>query len=349
MVFYKMSLKIPQQNQTYLDIAASFIDYSLSHVKVTKNIGLLRGATGVYAICALIHRSRNVEKSNWCIQQLNASVALVSQSKSEDFWSELDFGRAGIIMAALSITESGFWPRDIIPRAQILQIAFRLFQDGVEMGEKGHLAWTNAVQPYKMWGQNHGSTGILQQFFRLPEMFQNRTVVRYIRNTLDYFLTLQYSSGNFPTPLRAPYPTIPDILIQWCHGGPAFIPVMGEAYLRFRDERYYTSMQRAVDNMWEKGLLTKGLMLCHGISGNTYMFFYAYRIKGDPKYLYRAIKFQEFVLKTPSLSDPTKMVQNYPWVLYGSSYLSALPLWSDMLFEGADFKQMHMPGFALTF
>ncbi len=100
------------------------------------------------------------------------------------------------------------------------------------MGSNGVLAWRTITQDYTQFGQNHGSTGILMQFFRLPEVFNNVTVSNYIRATLDYFLTIQYPSGNFPTPMKPPFPTVPDILVQWDHGGPAFVPILGEAYLR---------------------------------------------------------------------------------------------------------------------
>ena len=62
------------------------------------------------------------------------------------------------------------------------------------------------------------------------------------------------------------------------------------------------------------GILRKGLMLCHGTSGNAYMAIYAYRFKSEQKFLYQALKIQEFVLSRPDISDPEIMVQNYPWV-----------------------------------
>lgn len=217
------------------------------------------------------------------------------------------------------------------------------------MGSNGVLAWRTITQDYTQFGQNHGSTGILMQFFRLPEVFNNVTVSNYIRATLDYFLTIQYPSGNFPTPMKPPFPTVPDILVQWDHGGPAFVPILGEAYLRFGDERYYQSMQKVLDDIWVRGLLIKGLMLCHGITGNSYMMLYAHKIKGDPTYLYRALKFQEFALIHPEISDPTKMIQNYPWAFMASTYQGAISLWSDMLSPSVNFLKMNMPGFATSF
>lgn len=324
--------------------------YALNHMESEpKNIGFLRGAPGVYTMCAMILKSSSPTKSAWCLQQLNQTVSTVAQAGASDYPDELDFGRAGLIMASLVITNSGLWPSDIIPRENILKIAHVMFNNGVRTGTNGVLAWQSITETYILYGQNHGSTGIMMQFFRLPELFQNATVSQYIKNTLDFFLTIQFPSGNFPTPLHPPFPSVPDVLVQWCHGGPGFVPVLAEGYLRFKDDRYLNSMQRATNNMWEKGLLTKGMMLCHGIMGNTYMFLYAYRITSDPVYLYRASKFQEFVLSHPEISNPSIMVQNYPYAFLGSSYQGALVLWSEILNPKVDYKRLDMPGFGLIF
>ena len=55
--------------------------------------------------------------------------------------------------------------------------------------------------------------------------------------------------------------------------------------------------------LWSRGLLTKGLMLGHGISGNTYMTLLLYQKTRLAKYAYRAIKMQEFVLYSPTVSE----------------------------------------------
>ena len=93
------------------------------------------------------------------------------------------------------------------------------------------------------------------------------------------------------------------------------------------------SAKLAADCTWERGLLTKGLMLCHGITGNTYMQIYMYKQTKDEKYLYRALSFQEFVSQTPELSDIDLMRKPTPnpYYFYSGSIESAIMLWTDLL------------------
>lgn len=56
-------------------------------------------------------------------------------------------------------------------------------------------------------------------------------------------------------------------------------------------------LQAAVDAgevVWKRGLL-KQVGICHGISGNTYVFLSLYRLTGNVEYLYRAKAFACFL------------------------------------------------------
>ena len=45
--------------------------------------------------------------------------------------------------------------------------------------------------------------------------------------TLDYLLSLQLPSGNFPSSLAQAHS---DRLVHWCHGAPGFVHLMSQAY-----------------------------------------------------------------------------------------------------------------------
>ena len=47
--------------------------------------------------------------------------------------------------------------------------------------------------------------------------------------------------------------------------------------------------------VWDRGLL-KRVGICHGISGNTYVFLALYRLTGKVEYLYKAKAFASFLL-----------------------------------------------------
>lgn len=50
----------------------------------------------------------------------------------------------------------------------------------------------------------------------------------------------------------------------------------------------------AGDVVWRRGLL-KRVGICHGVSGNTYVFLALYRLTGNAEYLYRAKAFACFL------------------------------------------------------
>ena len=46
----------------------------------------------------------------------------------------------------------------------------------------------------------------------------------------------------------------------------------------------------AGDVVWQRGLLTKGYSLCHGVAGNAYAFLDLYRVTHELKWFHRTIK-----------------------------------------------------------
>ena len=111
------------------------------------------------------------------------------------------------------------------------------------------------------------------------------------------------------------------------------------AWKALGDPAYRTAAEKALECTWKRGLVLKGLMNCHGISGNTWMQTYAAKMTGDPKYLYRALAFQQIVLDAPLLSDLDQMRQpqplpDAPWQFWTGSIESAIELWTDLLYRG---------------
>ncbi|KAJ8951528.1 hypothetical protein NQ314_007666 [Rhamnusium bicolor] len=103
-------------------------------------------------------------------------------------------------------------------------------------------------------------------------------------------------------------------LIHWCHGASGMIYLMAKAYLKFKDDKYLHSCKLMSDLIWEKGLLKKGPGLCHGVAGNGYVFLVLYRLTRQPKYLYRAIRFYQF-MDTNDFKSGTRIPDN-PYSLY---------------------------------
>lgn len=69
-----------------------------------------------------------------------------------------------------------------------------------------------------------------------------------------------------------------DELVQWCHGAPGHVLLLIKAHEVFKDDRYLQRAESVSRNtIFRRGLLKKGVGLCHGISGNAFPFLSIYR------------------------------------------------------------------------
>ena len=63
----------------------------------------------------------------------------------------------------------------------------------------------------------------------------------------------------------------------------------------FGDQLFLDAATAAAEVVWRRGLL-KRVGICHGISGNAYVFLSLYRVTRDVMYIYRAKAFASFLL-----------------------------------------------------
>lgn len=63
----------------------------------------------------------------------------------------------------------------------------------------------------------------------------------------------------------------------------------------FEDQVFLQAAFDAADVVWDRGLL-KRVGICHGVSGNAYVFLALYRLTGNEEFLYRAKGFACFLL-----------------------------------------------------
>ena len=86
-------------------------------------------------------------------------------------------------------------------------------------------------------------------------------------------------------------------LVQWCHGAPALLTTLATMHATFGSKHgnhFEQCMLSVSEVIWKRGLLTKGLGLCHGIAGNGYTFLAAYRANGAETLLQRARAFAQY-------------------------------------------------------
>ena len=127
------------------------------------------------------------------------------------------------------------------------------------------------------------------------EYIPERLLASHIKPTLDYFVSLQYPSGNFPSSIVGQTAPTNDKLIHWCHGAPGVVHLLIRAQKIWpNNNSYILSAKHSGEAIWQRGLLKKGYGICHGVAGNTYAFLALWKATHDPKYLYQAAVFSEW-------------------------------------------------------
>lgn len=279
------------------------------------------------------------------VQSIFDEAHLDSYASYDDF----DAGRAGLLYAANFLAKFYGTPGGVITRSSIVKVAQATINRGIKLSSNPdmYLEWASPNDGGRWLGTSHGSAGVLVQLLSVPEMLEEGSQSRdMIVKTLDHIVANQFPSGNFPSEY---YEDDEDVLVQWDHGAPGVLGALVKAAKVLKEDKYFDSAQRAADCVWERGLLYKGLELCHGIVGNTYMQIFMYKYTSDDKYMYRALQFQEFVRSMPELYDVDLMryPTPNPYGFYIGSFESAIMLWSDLLSVSVqeDFLGLSMPGY----
>ena len=120
---------------------------------------------------------------------------------------------------------------------------------------------------YLLPGAAHGLCAIVQILLCFPSCFEGKSEIETdLKNATDFILRCKQDNGNYPVTVSNDQDT-GDELVHWCHGAPGVVYLMVKAYLRWRDEKYLKAAFQCGDVVWEKGLLTKGPGICHGVGG----------------------------------------------------------------------------------
>ncbi|KAL3612465.1 hypothetical protein D5086_003485 [Populus alba] len=139
----------------------------------------------------------------------------------------------------------------------------------------------------RYWGAAHGLAGIM---LVLMDLELTPDEVEDVKGTLHYMIKNHFPSGNYPSSEGNKL----DCLVHWCHGAPGIALTLAKAAEVFGDKEFLQAAMEAGEVVWNRGLL-KRVGICHGISGNTYVFLSLYRLTGNVEYLYRAKAFACFL------------------------------------------------------
>lgn len=327
LLYYHLSSTTFCQNtseqQQLLSKALDVLESNLDKVK-GKRLTFLCGDAGVYALSAVLYSKHgDMKKCEKCVEKLCAMCeSVVSDPSLPD---EILYGRAGYLYSLLFIqTHLG---KEKISDAIIEQVVTAILKSGLSLSrkERSRSALMYVWHDKHYVGAAHGIVGIL---YMLLQVYPSSPVVTQhiteIQNTIDYLLTKQFSSANFPSSLE----NESDRLIHWCHGAPGAVFLMLKAYQVFQERRYLDVAISCGNVIWKRGLLRKGYGICHGVSGNAYTFLALYKQTGDQVYLHRALKFAEW---TFSYGEHNCRTPDTPYSLF-EGLAGTIYFWSD-LFE----------------
>nr|XP_009400289.1 PREDICTED: lanC-like protein GCL2 [Musa acuminata subsp. malaccensis] len=203
-----------------------------------------------------------------------------------DVPNELLYGRAGYLWACSFLNKH--IGEGTIPSTDMSSIGEDIILDGKRLAIKGSCPLMYEWYGEKYWGAAHGLAGIMHV---LMDVNLKPEDLEYVKGTLHYMIQNHFPSGNYPS--SEGFDT--DRLVHWCHGAPGVALTLTKAAQVFQDKLFLKAAAEAADVVWNRGLL-KRVGICHGVSGNAYVFLSLYRLTGNVSYLYQAKAFTCFLL-----------------------------------------------------
>ncbi|KAG7636860.1 LanC-like protein GCL2 [Arabidopsis thaliana] len=254
---------------------------------------------------------------------------------SSDLPNELLYGRVGYLWACLFINK--YIGKETSSSDTIRQVAQEIIKEGRSMAKKGSSPLMFEWYGKRYWGAAHGLAGIMHV---LMDVQLKPDEAEDVKGTLKYMIKNRFPSGNYPA---SEEDRKKDVLVHWCHGAPGIALTLVKAAEVFGEREFLEAGAAAAEVVWNRGLL-KRVGICHGISGNAYVFLALYRATGRSEYLYRAKAFASFLLdRGPKLLSKGEMHGgDSPYSLFegvaGMAYL-----FLDMV----DPSQARFPGYEL--
>lgn len=248
----------------------------------SRDVTFLCGRAGVCALGAVLAKHAGDE------QFLNYYLAQFREiDLPRNLPDELLYGRVGYLWACLFINKH--IGAGTIPSSYTSAVVNEIIKNGRESGKSGRCPLMFEWYGEKYWGAAHGLAGIMHV---LMDMDLKPDEVEDVKGTLRYMINNRFPSGNYPT---SEEDKKRDVLVHWCHGAPGVALTLVKAARVFGDKEFLEAAKDAAEVVWNRGLL-KRVGICHGISGNAYVFFSLYQLTGNVEFLYRAKAFACFLL-----------------------------------------------------
>ncbi|KAK9938175.1 hypothetical protein M0R45_014929 [Rubus argutus] len=281
------------KNQTDLQLCSDIVKACDSASRDSGHVSFICGRAGVYALGAVVAKHTGDE------MLLDRYLSQFKEIKlSSDLPNELLYGRAGYLWACSFLNKN--IGNGTISTTCVRSVVDEIIKAGRQLAKKGRCSLMYEWHGKKYWGAAHGLAGII---YVLMTMQLKPEEVEDVKGTLRYMIKNRFPSGNFPSSEGSES----DRLVHWCHGAPGVALTLVKAAEVFGDEEFLQAAIDAGEVVWSRGLL-KRVGLCHGISGNAYVFLSLYRLTGKVEYLHRAKAFACFLYdRAPRLISEGRM------------------------------------------
>ncbi|XP_057451014.1 lanC-like protein GCL2 [Lotus japonicus] len=242
----------------------------------SRNITFLSGRAGVCALGAVAaHYCGNSQLSGYYLTQL------LKIELPEDLHDELTYGRAGFLWACLFLNKH--LGQDTVPYQYTAPFVDEIIKYGRALGSKEECPLMFELFGEELWGAAQGSAGIMHV---LMDMKLKPDELEDVKGTLKYMIHNHLPSGNY----SVSEVDRNDGLLNWCDGAPGIAITLVKAAKVFKDKEFLGAAMELGERIWKRGW-PKHVGICHGISGNAYVFLSLYQLTGDLKYLYGAKAF----------------------------------------------------------
>ena len=231
-------------NASYLNIANEYMANSLNYVDINdrKYSSFMLGLNGVYTAAIQVYNAMN---NNEMVNEYIAKVTAI--------YDDVCDGIGGNIYSPkynYSLNDGGFFTglsgllyngmllnklidgKEIISRECLSNISYYLIELGIETSKEYNTSYMLYECGFYancfMIGSGDGVGGVMRQLFvsYLEGYLTNITqYYDYIKSTMDWLVSIQYSDGNMPTYNNITngcvnhYGTDNNARVQWCHGG----------------------------------------------------------------------------------------------------------------------------------
>uniref|UniRef100_A0A2N9IIM2 LanC-like protein GCR2 n=1 Tax=Fagus sylvatica TaxID=28930 RepID=A0A2N9IIM2_FAGSY len=247
--------------------------------------------TGALGTAFLVFKSYQLTKDDNDLKLCSQIIKACDSASTDSGRVTFICGRAGVCaLGAVTAKHAG--------DERLLERYLRQFKErpvvddiikaGRQLSSEGKCPLMYEWHGKKYWGAAHGLVGIMHV---LMDMELKPDELEDVKSTLHYMIKNRYPSGNYPSSEGSES----DRLVHWCHGAPGVALTLVKAAEVFGDKEFLQAAVDAGEVVWNRGLL-KRVGVCHGISGNTYVFLSLYRLTGNVEHLYRAKAFACFLL-----------------------------------------------------